>query len=119
SVTGVQTCALPIFLWQAGLSGNGDGAFPGDRGYQVALPSDLYEQRAIAVWSRVGKPLLNGRGSDGMSPRRHVLPHRRVLDAELFEIGVVLAGVVVHLLHPRSEFFHGLFIQPDGRLVVG
>ena len=34
---------LPRVLSQARLYGNGDGAFPGERAYEVTLPSDLYE----------------------------------------------------------------------------
>jgi len=43
---------------------------------------------------------------------------RRVRDAELFEVRLVLCGIEVILAHLRPEFFHQLFIQPDGRLVV-
>src|SRR5258708_16587421 len=44
---------------------------------------------------------------------------RRVLDPELFEIGLVPRRVVVVLLHFGAVLVHGALVQPDRRLILG
>src|SRR5437762_7934657 len=61
-------------------------------------------------YARAGRRLLRAR-------RRRA--HGRVLDPELFEIGLVLGRVVVILLHLGPVLRHRLLVEPDGRLVFG
>src|SRR5215472_18095515 len=44
--------------------------------------------------------------------------HRRILDSELLQVGVVLGRVVIEGLHAWPELIHSFLIEPDGRLVL-
>jgi len=43
---------------------------------------------------------------------------RRVRDAQLFEVRLVLGRVVVVLLHLRAVLLHPFLVQPDCRLIL-
>ena len=43
----------------------------------------------------------------------------RVVNAELLKVGIVLRWVIVKLFQLWFELLHEVFVQPDGRFVLG